>query len=225
MKQYLARLGVMRSLIWLGGGLLALFVLMILIGWVWVVRLPPAPTVLPDPQILMPATIFVEKTEFDPLQFKSISQPINKAELMGDQPLNDELAADVTEVFSLSSRPLFWASRLPQAEGDDVSIPEDDSRPKKDEFDKVKLVGVYDAGDGSGVIAEVKGERQRVRLKQALEGWVLDSLHADGAVFIQGGKQKKLQLEHANLAKYTATASKKVGSDKAITQDDTSADR
>lgn len=225
MKQYLARLGVMRSLILLAGGLLTFFVSMILIGWVWVLRLPPAPTVLPDPQILMPATIFVEKTEFDPTQFKSINRAITETEIVPDQPLSDEPVADVAEVFSLSSRPLFWASRRPQIESDEVNVPEDDSRFKKDEFDKVKLVGVYDAGDSSGVIAEVKGERQRVRLKQALEGWILDSIEADGAVFIQGSKQKKLQLEHANSAKYTATASKKVGSDKAVTQDDTSADR
>lgn len=233
MRQVIARLGVDRSLILLAGFLSFLLLLLSLVGWIWVVRLPPAPTVLPDPLALAPASvIFPESDEADFLQ--SLATVPNGATgdetAQGDETaegdateglleagalLNPNAAAQAAAPADITSRPLFWPGRRPVVESDE---PEEvaTGRPRRDEFDKVKLVGVYFAGPASGIIIELDGERQRLRLEEELFGWTLEMLSANSAVFSKGeDKQKTLQLEHADTAKYTATAKpamKKAGS-------------
>lgn len=266
MKLLLTRLGVGRSLFILASFLLVLLLLLLLVGWVWASRLPPAPTILPDPQILVPATITVPHREFDPAQLAVVGSRVDSdsSVLTGtdstlatglDQELKQELGSELgresdeesgqalaqektavegqheegsnhfPESYSLTARPLFWSSRRPVLESDTAKTSDRIERPKKDDFDKVKIIGIYYAGENSGVIAEVKGKRQRVRLKQPLEGWTLDSISADGVIFIQDNQSKKLQLEHANSSQYTATAASKLEPNEAVKKDESSPSR
>lgn len=225
MRKFVARLGLDRSLMLLAGGLSLLLVLLLLVGWIWAIRLPPAPMIMPDPQALAPVPIILPEAS----SIVDVSGVANNSELIdgaieGEGDGIDQMteAADPgqPESIGITSRPLFWEGRRPVTEEQIASEVPD--RQRKDELAQVRLIGVYFAGPGSGIIFEHKGERQRLRLQDELLGWRLEKLSAGEAVFGRDdGKQKTLQLEHADSAKYTATAKRAAGKASAAEAQDT----
>lgn len=209
MKQLFLRFGIDRALRLVAYGSSLLLVLLLVVGAIWATRLPPAPVVLPDPQVLAP--ILIRLPDQDLTAEPHVEVNTTAGEDVGGIAATEIGVTDsggfeqATEV-NIISRPLFWAERRPVTD-DQQLVAADPEAPRKDELDQVKLVGVYFAGDSSGVIYEYKGERLRLRLKDELFGWELNMLSYDSAVFTQGDDgQKTLQLEHANVGKYTAPA-------------------
>jgi hypothetical protein len=111
------------------------------------------------------------------------------------------------------SRPLFWTSRRPAAPVDMLQ----DAEPKDDkatELTEVKLVGVFGGGDTVGIIALVKGEKQRILLGETIDGWRLESIQANQGRFVRGEKSETLTLERGTVAAAPA-ASRRGGSGRA----------
>lgn len=184
-------------------GLTLCLCLLLLVGAFWAWHLPPSPILSPDPGALMPLALRVEEKEFSLQAFPGAEG----LSLDGGATADSEgTVGDQREVYSLAARPLFWPSRRPYVETQEV-VDEAPSPSRRDDFDQVKLEGVYSAGESSGVMVSIKKERLRVRLNGSLLGWTLKELKKDGAVFVRAdGKRRVLQLEHALAAKYTAAS-------------------
>jgi len=95
---------------------------------------------------------------------------------------------------SVRARPVFWPSRRPVDAPKDASV-ETKPEGKKSELDKVKLLGIFGAGDSTGIIALVKGKKKRILQGDKVEGWTLDSIDGSQAVFVDSGQSKHLTLE------------------------------
>ena len=93
-------------------------------------------------------------------------------------------------------RPLFWKGRRPY-----IPVEKETEKPVPvaegpDLFDKIKLVGVY----SGGAILIVDGVKQRIHIGEELDGWTFELMDADRVMFVQGSKDRTLQLEHAVVA-------------------------
>ncbi len=184
-------------------GLTLCLCLLLLVGAVWAWRLPPSPTLSPDPSAILPLALRIEERELSSqLLFASEKLPT-------DGEVGEDSGSSVEAqlaTYSLATRPLFWPSRRPYVERQEVAD-EAPSPSRRDEFDQVKLEGIYSAGESSGVMVSIKSKRSRVRLNESLFGWMLKELNKDGVVFVRpDGRQRVLQLEHALPAKYTAAS-------------------
>lgn len=215
MNQFLERIGVDRGLMMLSAGLVFFLLVLLLIGWIWAARLPPAPTVLPDPQVLAPTLVILPEPISVVPPGGEVVRPSNgeesTVEAEGDADFVGRL--DLDQLDTIVARPLFWASRRPLEEVEMDSAPVNASAGDDEDLSDVQLIGVYRAGPNSGVIVLVDGVRERVRLNGLIKGWQLNALEANSASFVdQSGREQTVQLEHANSAQYTATADKKAES-------------
>lgn len=98
------------------------------------------------------------------------------------------------------ARPLFWNTRRPEPEAGPVEKPA--PVPGPDVLDKVRLLGMFAAGDSGGVIINVAGERQRLMVGEGLQQWTLQGLSAAGANFVasdDASVERLLPLEHAQV--------------------------
>ncbi len=104
------------------------------------------------------------------------------------------------------SRPLFWESRRPEnAPAEAVVAQPASSKAKK--LEGVKVVGIFGSGTTGGAIVIAKGKKQRVAVNGTLEGWQLESVAPDRAVFISGEDrdEKMLSTAATNVQYNTAT--------------------
>ena len=104
-------------------------------------------------------------------------------------------------------RPLFWNTRRPELDAVPVEEPEPVLGP--DVLDKVRLLGVFAAGDSAGVIINVAGQRQRLMVGEELQQWTLQELSAAGAKFVDtddASVERPLPLEHAAVKPERASA-------------------
>lgn len=104
-------------------------------------------------------------------------------------------------------RPLFWNTRRPELDAVPVEEPEPVLGP--DVLDKVRLLGVFAAGDSAGVIINVAGQRQRLMVGEELQQWTLQELSAAGAKFVDtddASVERTLPLEHAAVKPERASA-------------------
>lgn len=89
------------------------------------------------------------------------------------------------------SRPLFWSSRRPV---DAVAtVLESTSQPGG--LQGVKLLGLFGSGDQAGIIALVKGQKRRILLGEAVEGWTLASITPTALVVANGERTETLVLQ------------------------------
>jgi len=95
----------------------------------------------------------------------------------------------------IRSRPLLWLSRRPVGEVVEVVKPE--KKEDAADLDKMKLVGVFGAGESAGMIVRVEGKPQRLRLGGDLAGWTLESVAEKEVVLKKGARRKTLSLERA----------------------------
>ena len=104
-------------------------------------------------------------------------------------------AAERNEIIS---RPLFWVGRRPVEPGPVVAEPGPEQDGSK-ELKEVKLVGLFGGGDTAGAIVLVKGKKQRILRDGSLEGWTLETIGPEKAVFTRGARREALGLERASI--------------------------
>ncbi|MBA6414273.1 hypothetical protein H2508_14250 [Parahaliea sp. F7430] len=109
--------------------------------------------------------------------------------LSGLQGISQEQSAE------LRARPMFWQSRRPyEAPPPEVKAPQEEKKAAA-ELKGVKLLGVFGSGDNAGVIALVKGKRQRVLQGGDLSGWTLREVSPKEVTLVNGARREILALE------------------------------
>jgi len=95
----------------------------------------------------------------------------------------------------IRSRPLFWAGRRPQEAV--VIAPElpEVKQLKEHKFEGIKLLGVFGVGESVGIIAQVKGKSRRVLVGEKVDGWTLEAVEGNDAVFVAGSRREKATLQ------------------------------
>lgn len=96
-------------------------------------------------------------------------------------------------------RPLFWQDRRPLENDASVAAVSEEAAEEAGEIKGVKLVGVFGSGDSAGVIALVKGKKQRILQGDAVQGWTLESVAPDRAVLVTGDKREELFLKQGKV--------------------------
>jgi len=118
------------------------------------------------------------------------------------------LLVAASERNEIISRPLFWSSRRPLEEVATLAEPE----AKAGELKGVKLVGLFGSGERAGIIALVKGQKRRILLGDAIEGWTLKSVTPFELVVANGERTETLVLERGKVK--AASAGNSSGADK-----------
>lgn len=104
------------------------------------------------------------------------------------------LQNDLSQLNSTGERPLFWLSRRPPP----PPAPEKPATEQEpDPLADIRLVGLMDGGEQSGVIALTGGKFRRVMVGQPLGAWSLESVEGKAARFKgAGGEVRTLELKH-----------------------------
>jgi hypothetical protein len=120
------------------------------------------------------------------------------ADLLQDRQVQGRIAVEGSQSEEIRSRPLFWQSRRPLAE---VAVnPESVEEGKNlEKLKDVKLLGVFGSGETLGVIALVKGKKQRIFQGESINGWVLESVEPQGVVLTSGSRRQELVLAHGKI--------------------------
>lgn len=173
--------------------LAGLLVLLLLVGAVWAMRLPPAPVVLPSADSLQAAVAVLPEPGTDEVYLTgystvSLGDEVDLSESLISHPVDETVSM-------MAARPLFWEGRRPVQDGGDTTV-EETATVRSNELDKVELTGVYFAGEASGVIVRSGGQRQRLAVGGELLGWRLESVSPDSVRFTKAGQEKIIQLEH-----------------------------
>jgi hypothetical protein len=113
---------------------------------------------------------------------------------------------------AIVSRPLFWAERQPV---EPVVTPEavaaaEKGKPEKaaPRMKEVTVSGVYGSGETGGVILSVKQRQLRLAVGEEVDGWRLERVTANSAVFTSGGVRDEREL----LAQVIEVSSASAGS-------------
>lgn len=98
-----------------------------------------------------------------------------------------------------ASRPLFLGGRRPIVsleEASELAQPEEVIEDIVEQIEGVTLLGIFSSGDASGVIVSEKGVGQRRIFEgDQLQGWELVGVKPRGAVFSEGGKTARLDMQ------------------------------
>jgi hypothetical protein len=95
----------------------------------------------------------------------------------------------------IRSRPLFWTGRRPAEDVANAAELQELKELKEHTFEGVRLLGVFGAGESVGIIAQVKGKSRRVLLGQKVDGWTLEKVEGNDAVFVAGSQREKATLQ------------------------------
>ena len=71
--------------------------------------------------------------------------------------------------------------------------------PPSDTLSTAQLVAVFDSAQVVSVILRIQDKNRRVRLHEAVDGWVLRSVHSRGATFEHSGQVRQLSLQRAKV--------------------------
>lgn len=91
----------------------------------------------------------------------------------------------------IRNRPLFWPERRPT---EVVAIEAAAMEVTAQELKDIELRGVFGSGDSVGIIALVKNQSRRIRLGEEVDGWKLESVGTNEAVFTAESRQARLSL-------------------------------
>lgn len=94
------------------------------------------------------------------------------------------------------ARPLFWPERTPLEAAVLPETPAEASASEKPapQMKEVTVRGVYGSGEAGGVILSVKQRPLRVAVGEEVDGWRLERVSSDGAVFVSGGVRDEREL-------------------------------
>ena len=105
-------------------------------------------------------------------------------------------ALSVPEREAMLARPLFWAGRTPEELPDEPVAVAEAEQPGKPapRMKGVTVRGIYGSGETGGVILSVKKRQLRVAVGEAVDGWRLERVTGDRAVFISAGVRDEREL-------------------------------
>lgn len=95
---------------------------------------------------------------------------------------------------AIRERPVFWAGRRPDSGALAAGNTKKREKPAQDSGE-IELLGIFDGGGSTGIIARVKGEQRRMMLGEELAGWKLVSVGPRSAVVRSGKRREELFLE------------------------------
>lgn len=125
---------------------------------------------------------------------ESIMPATDSLEVMSSTPLDGVTAKQRMEI---RNRPLLWPGRRPVEAV--VQLPDPVlEKPTNREIKEIKLRGVFGVGESVGIIVLVKGKPLRIGLGQEVNGWKLESVENNEAVFAAGSQREKIVLQPAN---------------------------
>lgn len=118
---------------------------------------------------------------------------------------------DLSQLNSTGERPLFWVSRRPPP----PPAPEKPAAEQEpDPLADIRLVGLIEGGEQSGVIALTGGRFRRVIVGQALGAWVLDGVEGRSARFKGvSGDLRSVELRYARQGESELLAQGREGGD------------
>lgn len=93
---------------------------------------------------------------------------------------------------ALLERPLFSSTRRPPP-----PPPPPAPAAPPDLLTNAQLVGIYQSGPASGIIARIEGKSRRIRVGESLNGWQLHSVQERAALFRNGAQTRELPLQRA----------------------------
>lgn len=82
----------------------------------------------------------------------------------------------------ISQRPLFWQGRRPIEKQEEVESAPVVAKVNR-AIDEFILVGLFDSGPDSSAVVIYKDKKQRIRVGETLEGWLLIDVEANQATF------------------------------------------
>lgn len=109
-------------------------------------------------------------------------------------PLAEPTRVPTARFMALLERPLFSPSRRPPPPPPPPAPP-----APVDVFANTQLHAIYAGEQISGVILHMGGKSRRVRLNEAVNGWVLTAVQGHIATFSHSGQVRQLQLIRAKI--------------------------
>ena len=114
-------------------------------------------------------------------------------------PVSARGVASATVAGEIVERPLFWSVREPLPESPEY-VAEESPPPQPRELKGVRLLGLFESDGYAGVIIGLSGQRRRLMIGDRLDGWRLEGVEADVAVFTHPkGGEVRVELEYAGL--------------------------
>jgi hypothetical protein len=158
---------------------------------------------------LVLTVVLIVQVLYGALRLSVLSEPESIAPaldvMIDSEPLAIELvSAELSE--ELRARPLFWPSRRVRVDNTESASVEQKTPAPETEIDKLKLVGVFGAGESGGIIALVEGKKRRILVGEVVEGWSLDSVTRNEAVFADESRRKTLILKPQEIVATSATS-------------------
>ena len=111
------------------------------------------------------------------------------------------VSADITQFVAMLDRPLFSTTRRPPP-----PPPPPEAAAPVDNLSTARLSGIFEGAGGGGIIINIAGKDQRVRLKEVLDGWSLQAIAGRNVTFARSGQTRVLTLPRAALTTYTGAA-------------------
>jgi hypothetical protein len=94
---------------------------------------------------------------------------------------------------ALLERPLLWASRRPIPPPEPVlpveTPSESEAAPVKSALEGYRLAGIFQSDFDAGVIIVGPKERKRMVIGDTIDGWMLEQVRSDDALFVNGGSR------------------------------------
>ncbi|MBS0294433.1 MAG: hypothetical protein JSS01_18160 [Proteobacteria bacterium] len=103
---------------------------------------------------------------------------------------------------ALLERPMFSSTRRPPP-----PPPPPAPAAPPDLLADAQVLGTYQSGEASGIIARIEGKSRRIRLNESLNGWQLRTVHERAAIFTNGGQTRELPLLRAKIGSSVADPS------------------
>lgn len=118
-------------------------------------------------------------------------------------PLPERSALDTSRFLALLERPLFQLTRRPPPPPPPPSAVVE---APVDNLSTAQLSGVVAGQQTASIIITIAGKARRVRLNEAVDGWILQSIQGRSVTFAAGGQTRVLQLPRAALTTFSSAA-------------------
>ncbi len=126
----------------------------------------------------------------------SIPSPVSVDYLSSVPLLPARAGVEMGRVLPMTERPLFSATRRPPPPPPPTVAPEE---VPVDNLATAKLLGVYEGSGIAGAVLQIAGKNRRVRTRESVEGWTLQSVQGKAVVFERSGQTRTLQLTRSVL--------------------------